>query len=295
MGIRVKAPGSCGELVQGTINGQNFLVTCPVDLFSAVEVRLGDETIQNAGEKVLDAIERTFAYLGVAIDRYGVTVQSELPLGKGMASSSADISAACQAAALAVGKVLTPDEIADIALAIEPTDAIFYPGIIAFDHVQGKIRKNMGMPPAMNIAVFDVGGEVDTVSFNQRTDLAVLNTVKEQSVSEAFELIVQGIAAGDCALIGRGATLSARANQDILFKPCLETVIDIGNRYDAAGVSVAHSGTVLGSLFAAAAAGKIPACVRAITQACPEIRYLKTVALIPGGLIVERGPGSVTD
>ena len=31
---RVKAPATCGELIQGAIDGQDFLVNCPIDLFS---------------------------------------------------------------------------------------------------------------------------------------------------------------------------------------------------------------------------------------------------------------------
>lgn len=288
MGIKVKAPGSCGELVQGTIDGNHFLVTCPVDLFSEVELHPGDETLQHAGEKVIDAIERTFAYLGVSIDRYGITVKSELPVGKGMASSSADISAACQAAALTAGRFLTPDEIADIALAIEPTDGIFYPGIVAFDHVHGTIRRCIGSPPAMAIAVFDAGGEVDTVSFNQRIDLARLNAAKEPMVRAAFDLVAKGIAAGDCRMIGQGATVSARANQDILYKPCLETIIKISEEYQAVGVTAAHSGTVLGILFPPSAENGIQQCIYAVKETCPDIKYLKTVRLISGGLTVER-------
>jgi L-threonine kinase len=287
MGIKVRAPGSCGELVQGTINGKNFLITCPVNLFSEVELHPGDEAVQNAGEKVMDAVERTFAYLGLSRDKFSITVLSELPVGKGMASSSADISAACQAAALTVGKALTPDEIADIALAIEPTDGIFYPGIVAFDHVRGLIRQSLGMPPDMTIAVFDAGGQVDTVSFNRRTDLAALNAAKEEQVGEAFHLVSQGIAAMDCELIGRGATLSARANQDILYKPCLETLIEIGSRFGSVGVNAAHSGTVLGILFPAGVVPFIPACIKAVTNTCPGVTYLKTVSLVPGGLRVE--------
>lgn len=288
MGIKVKAPGSCGELVQGTIDGKHFLVTCPVDLFSEVEVHPGDETQQHAGEKVIDAIERTFSYLSVSIDRYGVTVKSDLPVGKGMASSSADISAACQAAALTAGKSLTPDEIADIALAIEPTDGIFYPGVVAFDHIYGSIRQNIGKPPAMAIAVFDAGGEVDTVSFNQRTDLAELNAKKEAMVRRAFDLVSQGIATGNCELIGEGATVSALANQSILYKPCLETVIRISAEYHAVGVNAAHSGTVLGIFFPQLFTAEIPQCIDAVSKACPDIKYLKTVRLISGGLAVER-------
>lgn len=291
MTIKVKAPGSCGELVQGTINGINFLITCPVDWYSEVSIIPGGN-LAGIEPKTRAAVEKTLAYLKTSGD-FGIALESDLPKGKGMASSSADISAVCQAAALAVtGKRLSCEEIADIALAIEPTDGIFYPGIIMFDHVQGKIRRQLGNPPPMKIAVFDAGGEVDTLSFNAREDLAELNKANEQQIAVAVELVVQGLMSGDARLIGQGATMSAVANQKILYKPCLEQVINISRDFGAVGICVAHSGTVLGVMFCAEAMTGHDSCIKAIGRACPEVTYLKTVRLIAGGLIISGDDGS---
>ena len=30
----VRAPGTCGEFLQGSINGQSFFVTCPINRYS---------------------------------------------------------------------------------------------------------------------------------------------------------------------------------------------------------------------------------------------------------------------
>ena len=30
----VRAPGTCGEFLQGSIDGQSFLVTCPINRYS---------------------------------------------------------------------------------------------------------------------------------------------------------------------------------------------------------------------------------------------------------------------
>ena len=287
MNVQVIAPGSCGELVQGTIDGQPFLVTCPVSLYSRVTV--STESLPGpltADPKTLAAVEKTKKYLKRQQDKLQVTVCSELPVGKGMASSSADISAACLATALCLGRKLTNDEIADLALAIEPTDGIFYDGIVMFDHVSGRIRKSLGQPPEIQIAVFDAGGEVDTLCFNRRSDLAVLNSEKEPQVRQALAWVSQGLAEGNAALIGAGATLSARANQSILFKACLETVVDVSQGYGAIGVTAAHSGTVLGVMFAGSGGG-LAECVAAVSAHCREIRYLQTVRLISGGLRVK--------
>lgn len=285
MMITVKAPGSCGELVQGTINGVNFLITCPVDWYSEVTVLAGGNTAQSR-PKTAAAMAKTLAYLKLT-GNYGITVASDLPVGKGMASSSADISAACQAAALAAaGRALSCDEIADIALSIEPTDGIFYPGIIMFDHVQGKLRRHLGNPPPIQIAVLDVGGQVDTLTFNHRQDLACLNQSKEGQVAAAAELVARGIETGDARLIGQGATMSALANQAILYKPCLEAIINISRDFGAVGVCAAHSGTVLGVMFDAAYLDGEKTCIKEICRACPEVIYLKTVRLISGGLTI---------
>jgi L-threonine kinase len=203
-----------------------------------------------------------------------------------MASSSADISAACLAAAIAAGGSLTPDEIADIALGIEPTDGIFYPGVVMFDHLNGLTRHAMGCPPTMTIAIFDVGGEVDTLQFNRRSDLAVLNKAKEKLVRQAVELVRRGIAESDCALIGQGATMSALANQDILYKASLPCVVDLALHYGAVGVNTAHSGTVIGILFDAAAAAGLRECITAVQENCAGVTYLNTASLIAGGLSI---------
>lgn len=280
----VKAPGSCGELVQGTLGGKNFLVTCPINLYSTAMVRNSSApSLICAGDKVKEAIKKTMDYLSIH-SNFQLTVQSGLPQGKGMASSSADISAACQALALSVGKSLTPDEIAKIAISIEPTDGIFFPGIVMIDHIAGEDRFLLGNPPPITIAVFDVGGEVDTLYFNQRIDLKRLNDEKEPKVEQALHFVKQGILSGDAELIGRGATLSAIANQAILYKPCLETVINLAKQYGAIGVNAAHSGTVLGVLFRSDQLNHYDDCIQAIQNSCPEISFIKTVQLISGGL-----------
>ena len=289
MRVKVKVPGSCGELVQGVSKGTNFLITCPVNLYSTIELSSCRETAKNDLTKVELALEKTFRYLNTEPADYQVRLFSDLPRGKGMASSSADISAACQAAALWSGNRLSADEIADIALTIEPTDGVFYPGIVMFDHLYGQLRQPLGPPPALDILVLDAGGEVDTLQFNRRQDLRQLNEAKEEQTAQAAAWVIQGIKTGDSELIGKGATLSALANQSILPKPCLPEVISIAQSYGAVGVNVAHSGTVLGILFPPALREFQAGCLQAVQCACPAVRYLTTVRLIAGGQSMEAG------
>ncbi len=289
MRVTVKAPGSCGELAQGIIGGKNFLITCPINLYSEVTVNSHKSITQlSVGSKVISTIQKTTHYLQIS-DNFTVTVKSELPIGKGMASSSADISATCQGIALSAGKLLLPDDIANIALSIEPTDGIFYPGIVLFDHVKGHIRQYLGNAIPMYIAIFDVGGEIDTLHFNQRSDLEKLNQANELQVQKALNLIVEGLAKKDAALLGKGTTLSALANQTILFKPHLEEMINISLSWGAVGVNIAHSGTVVGVLFPMNKLINCLPCIEDISRYCNGVKFLRTVQFISGGLMKQEG------
>jgi L-threonine kinase len=290
MRVKVKAPGSCGELAQGTIDGKSFLITCPIDVYSEVTATVdGSLAPLSIGNKAVIAVEKTLQYLQITDRNLHISVKSDLPMGKGMASSSADISAACQSIALCVGKVLTPDEIADIALSIEPTDGIFFPGVILFDHIKGKLRHSLGNAIPMYIAIFDVGGEIDTLHFNQRRDLKKLNRSKELQVRQAMNLIMLGLATQDISLIGKGATISALANQSILFKPHLEDIIHIGLAWGAVGVNIAHSGTVVGVLFSVDKMDKCSRCIEEIIKHCSGVKFLRTAQFISGGLMKLEG------
>jgi L-threonine kinase len=270
----------------------NFLVTCPVNLYSQVTVSLssGNNWVGNTGHKTMQAVQKTLEHLGLSFDGIKIQVESELPAGKGMASSSADISAACLATALAARRSIDMATICEIALAIEPTDGIFLPGITMIDHVTGRVRRLMGEPPEITIAVLDAGGEVDTIDFNHRSDLAELNYLKEPEVLTALQMVEQGIQRGDCTLIGAAATLSALANQSSLFKPSLDRIIEISRSFGAIGVNAAHSGTVLGVMFDPATASDIEGCIGAICRECADVRFFRTVRMVSGGLSIVGEP-----
>lgn len=248
-----RCPGSCGELVEGSRGGHSFLITCPVNIYSYVKVTLDRNIRGITGPhdrvKTVAAVEKTLEYMGVKGIGGWISVDSQIPVGAGMASSTADITAACMAASAALGKELSMDEIADIALSIEPSDGVMYKGIVAFDFIKGSIREFLGMPPPIDILIADMGGRVETLDFYKRDNLGELNKKREPEVLKAADLVTRGIKLGDPDLIGRGATISALANQDLLLKPQLPNIIDIAKELGALGVNTAHSGTVIGIMF----------------------------------------------
>ena len=248
----VRAPGVCGELAQGVIEGIHFLVTCPIDFYLRVTVDLysdGPGVEAPAGcDKTAAAVRRALSQLKNAKVRAKVTINNPIPRGKGMASSSAALAAAIAATGLALGEELTPYQIAQIALSIEPTDGIMIPGVALFDHRAGIIRESLGPPPPMEIVALDLGGTVDTVQFNMVDRFQRWQNVDEQT-NEALRLLRLGIANEDPVLVGQGASISADASQAVLSKPRLQEVKSFAESVGAVGVNVGHSGTIMGVLL----------------------------------------------
>jgi L-threonine kinase len=285
MEVTVKVPGSCGELVQGVIDGINLHITCPIDLYSYVTVRVEQSfkgiRSKQAGNKAITALKETLTYFGYDSGAE-ITIRSKLVKGKGMASSTADIVATIIATTLAIGEEVDTELIKEIALKIEPTDGLFLTGIVAFDHLQGKRSIKLGEIDPIPILIFDIGGEVDTLSFNSRSDLASLNLLREQEVKRAYKLVAEGIKRGDRRLIAKGATLSSLSNQIVLFKPYLKELLELAEEKETIlGLNIAHSGTMIGVL--AAKNLRTEKILNEIKEKT-ELEHLKRVKIISGGI-----------
>ena len=167
MEIIVKAPASCGELIEGSIAGTPFLVTAPISVYATATVSDAFTGMQGLGTKAQEAVTRALALVGKDALPWGIRLESPVPQGKGMASSSADITACAYAAARAFGRELTARELMDIAIAIEPSDGIAFEGLSHVSHTTGALFGQYRNVPLIGISIFDVGGEVDTISYYQ--------------------------------------------------------------------------------------------------------------------------------
>ncbi len=282
----VRAPGVCGELAQGVMEGIHFLVTCPIDFYSRVRVEIfsngpGVDAPEDCS-KAAAAVRRTLSQMKKSKVRARLTVSNPIPRGKGMGSSSADLAAAIAATGLALGEELRPYQIAQIALSIEPTDGVMIPGVALFDHRAGFIRESLGPPPPMEIVALDLGGTVDTVQFNMIDRFGRWQAVGEQT-AEALRLLRQGIANQDPALVGQGASISAEASQSVLAKPRLAEVKEFADSVGAVGVNVGHSGTIMGVLLdARERRGK--STYRKAQEAFPDADSVYHFRLLGGGV-----------
>ena len=282
----VRAPGVCGELAQGLLGDSYFLVTCPVDFFARVRVELYQEPIgvnvPPHCSKTAAAVLRTLEYLGYPHWGARIAISNPIPRSKGFGSSSADLSAAIAATGLALGMELTPAQIGQLALQVEPTDGVMFPGIVMFDHRDGTLVEQLGPPPPVEIVALDFGGEVDTLAFN-RVDRGAQWRAVQGETNEALTLVREGLRLGDPWALGRGATKSALAAQLVLFKPRLPDVIAFAEAVGAVGVNVAHSGTAIGVLLdATQRRGK--STFRQARQAFPDAEAVYHLRLLGGGV-----------
>ena len=283
----VRAPGTCGEFIQGAIDGQSFLVTCPINRYSYALSQVTHPlphyycSLQPKASKACRLVKDTLSIANQ--DSTSIYVRSDIIQGKGMASSSADIAVAAMATALSLNITLTPKELEMICLSVEPTDASFYQGVTQFDYIKGTISQPLGMCPPLKILVFDEGGSIDTITFNQQVDLQAKILEKEPIIRESLDLFKQGLKTHDINLIGQAATLSAFGNQRILYKANLYDFHDIGNYYNSVGTIIAHSGTIMGLLFPVDYS-RIDDCKQEIIRKLPHLSYVDTVETTNEGL-----------
>lgn len=239
-------PGSCGELVQGSLDGVAFHISCPIAAFSMVRIRPAPQSRDfGLGFKALTAVRKARRRLRF---RRSVWIEAKCGLvqGVGMASSTADIGASVSAVFAAAGVRPCEIETASLAVKVEPSDGTIFPGIVAFDHKRGRYMSRLGVAPDIHISYVETGGTVDTVQFNRNP---IRYTASQKAkIRLAFDMAVAGLRHGDRHLIGAAASMSARINQDILPKPGLDELLEIASEHCAYGVVVAHSGTVMGVL-----------------------------------------------
>lgn len=247
-----RASGTCGELVQGRFKeGRDFLITLPIDLHAEAQATLTDDdriVVWPPGKvKSAQAARLALDALGHPHRGVRIAIASALPVGKGMASSTADIVATCRAVASATGATLSPEQISRIAAQIEPSDGLMYEGCVSYDHRRCELLEMLGPCPPATLLVVDLGGWVDTVAFNHREK--GYTEAELEAMAVAYQLAVRGIRQQRLSLLGQAATISARINQRLLPKPELEALVTMTGELGAHGVCVAHSGTVAGILF----------------------------------------------
>ncbi|MCX4970688.1 GHMP kinase [Streptomyces sp. NBC_00654] len=178
-------------------------------------------------------------------------VSSNIPPGRGLGSSTADVLAAIGAVYDAAGRTPDPAQSAVLAVAAETaSDALMYPDrAVLFAHRKGEVVEDMG-GGLMPLAVLGFGTSRDGAGVATLELPPARYTVWEiEAFRPLLGLARRAIRTGDVGLIGRVATASARLNQRHLPVSGLEDLLRAGEEAGAAGLQIAHSGDIAGLLF----------------------------------------------
>lgn len=272
--------GTFGELLQGELPEKDgdFLVTLPVARWTMATFRQdpgrGEIVVRPAHKKKALRLARMIVEETRGAAGGVLNVNSVIPEGKGLASSSADLVATARAVANALDTPMPPARIERLLARIEPTDGVLYPAIVAFHHRSVRLRAVLGALPAMTVVGMDEGGAVDTVDFNRIPK--PYTTADSYEYARLLERLAQAVPRHDLEEVGRVATRSALMNQAVRHKRSLEPMREICREVGGLGVAVGHSGTTLGILLDT----RDPSCTHRATaaaQACAELPGSVTV------------------
>jgi L-threonine kinase len=228
-------------------------VTCPIAKTATVTV-----TARPAPEFTVTQIDPGLSKLAQALRQTSILLEleplevrvehwSDLDIGKGMGSSTADIVAASRALAEVADRTLSAEQLARIATSIESSDGSMYPGLVAFNQKTGDVLEQFEWWPQFVILMI--------------TPLQVFNTESadfsgKEKFGDQFDEILDRLRTAasqrDALAFAAAATRSASINQQFVPNPYYAVLEDRIDGFGALGINVGHTGTVLGLLFDAA-------------------------------------------
>ncbi|HBG5345011.1 TPA: cobalamin biosynthesis protein [Clostridioides difficile] len=245
-------PASCGEFVQGIIDDEEYLCSYAIDMYSKVYIEEKLVDINLGRYKSRLAIEKVFEKFNLPkkdTKNISLNINSKIPVGKGMASSTADIGATIKATLSLIDKDLSSEDISKLAAEIEPTDSILIDKNSIFNPLNGAVVKYLGNLTNAKVVILEPNKVLDTMKIRLRQDYNKLKVENKEIIKKSFNLLEEGLKKNNLSIVGEACTLSSLANENIEKKEYLNEIIKISKKYGAYGVNIAHSGTVVGILI----------------------------------------------
>lgn len=249
------AHGSLGELWQGPVLHDGMLriglVTMPVSRHSYASYHLkgnGAEWLGNSlSKKRQAALECYIREYGVEMPFGRWEFRSDLPIGKGMSSSTADILALIRCLDCLFGHKGDPDITRRILTTIERSDAIHidkYTLYLSGAHI---IVKDYLSSAAFNVCYTYDEHEVRTEDFPEDWLLRVYEGAANDYAA-SLQRLDAALAIQDSSAMAREATRSAELAQEYLPSTLVADLLQDHADLGAVGVIRAHTGTVAGLL-----------------------------------------------
>lgn len=247
-----KSYASFGEIVQGRLtNGEDFLITIPVDMWSTCELVCeqvpGSSIIESKFSKSSEVAKHMLSVLGMEDGvRISIDFTRNIPIGKGLSSSTADMLAVVRAFQEVFGVIVTENFISRLFSRIEPHDGLHYYMSVAYNHRQGNLLTKLNYIPDYRIVGVDAGGEMSTVAYNK-------NIKFEHDILKQYDQLYDdthiSFAKRDDVSIAKCASRSAELHVKRTKNQFLQCVLERMEKMDVIGVLPTHSGTCAGFLL----------------------------------------------
>ncbi|QGV82038.1 hypothetical protein [Streptomyces ficellus] len=250
--------GTLGELYQGPLRhgaGERdiAIVSFPVELHSWVYFTPGEDT--PAGPRDAPPLgEKARAAAGLFLDRFGLVLppgrlsaHSDLRVGVGMASSTADVVATLRCLFRVFSLPYDPAAVTAILSSIERADSVFLDEFALYLSARHRVVRRLGRSVGFHTAYVTEPGTVDTSAV---TPLLLRHYRRRaEEYGRCLTDLLKGFSAADPAAVARAATDSAVLSQEVLPKRTFEALLAHRGEFGADGVFVAHTGSLAGFLF----------------------------------------------
>lgn len=255
-----EAIGHHGELVQGLFEDDGAQLRRALVSLPCRQLRSKARFIANNSDSVSvmpASREKARRAAELAISAFGrpgsggeLAIDSNIPIGRGMGSSTADVLASILAILDWLAIEARSEDVMRLAVSAETAcdSTLFRQQAVLFAHRDGIVVESFRrpLPPIDFISIETTPGmTVDTLEFAP----ARYDRMEIETFRPLRGLLRAAIKNADARMLGRVATASARINERFLPKPRLNEIEAIGARFDAIGIQVAHSGTVVGLMF----------------------------------------------
>ncbi|MEV7283466.1 hypothetical protein AB0O01_02655 [Streptomyces sp. NPDC093252] len=247
--------GTLGELYQGPLAAgpapDIALVSFPVDRHSWVHFT--PDPAAPDGPVALGA--KATAAAGLFLDRFGLVLprgrwsaHSDLRVGVGMASSTADIVATLRCLFRLFALPYDLEAVLAVLARIERADSVFLDEFALHLSARHRVVRRLGTGLGFHTAYITEPGTVDTAAVTE--PLLAHYRRRGAAYERCLDALLKGFSSGDPGAVARAATASAALSQEVLPKGSFDAVLAHRERFGADGVFVAHTGCLIGYLFA---------------------------------------------
>lgn len=249
--------GTLGELYQGPHWEDGVphisIVSLPVDKFSWCTFTEGGDSFDDSG--LCDRSKAARA-LALFLDHHELTMppgrleyRSDLAVGKGMASSTADIVATLRCLFRLFGLEYRQSVVTSVLSRIERADSVFLDEFALYLSGAHRVVRPLGASVGLYACYAVEEGTVDTEEAGP--GLLAHYRRHRSAYRDCVEGLVRAFDAGDPAGVAAGAARSAALSQLVLPKLSFDELRANQSGFGADGLFVAHTGTVIGYLFRA--------------------------------------------